>query len=125
VDPFLFNFSPHHGLMQSYQSGIPYIKEEDILRASGPLKYLGVTLGPYVGKGYDCYSQFKFLHYPPYSIPVEIKKYSGKFKYQEQKYGKEELSRAVILCTIHDKKNVHKNIDVIELESLCDYRNYL
>ena len=36
---------------------VAYLQEPDLLRASGPLKLLGVSLGPYVGKGYDCLSQ--------------------------------------------------------------------
>ncbi|HXG65741.1 MAG TPA: hypothetical protein VNO70_11590, partial [Blastocatellia bacterium] len=92
-----------------------HVQETDILRASGPLKHLGVALGAYVGKGYDCYSEFTFLNYPTYSVPVEIKRHSKDFRYQQKKYGKDELSRAVILCAVHDLRNVPKNIDVIEL----------
>lgn len=98
---------------------VPHIQETDILRASGPLKHLGMALGAYVGKGYDCVTEFNFLDFPTYTVPVEIKRFSKNFSYQEKKYGKEELSRAVILCAIHDKKNVPKNVDVVELEALC------
>ncbi|MGC1685485.1 MAG: hypothetical protein WA734_07700, partial [Candidatus Acidiferrales bacterium] len=58
-----------------------------------------------------------------YSLPAEIKKRSQDFRYQQQKYGKELLSRAVILCAVHDHKNVPKNVDVIELRALCEYAN--
>jgi hypothetical protein len=102
---------------------LPHIQEPDILRASGPLKHLGMTLGGYVGKGYDCVTEFSFLQYPTYSIPVEIKKHSIGFRYQQQKYGKDELSRAVLLCVLHDHKQIAKNIDVIELHAMCAHVN--
>ena len=35
------------------------------MRASGPLRHLGLTLGGFVGKGYDCFSRFEFLKFPP------------------------------------------------------------
>jgi len=97
------------------------VQEADLLRASGPLRHLGVALGGYVGKGYDCFSEFTFLNFRKYLLPVEVKKRSQDFKYQEQKYGKELLSRALILCAVHDHKNVPKNVDVIELKALCEY----
>lgn len=100
---------------------IPHLQEPDLLRASGPLKLLGVSLGPYVGKGYDCYSTFEFQGYPEYAVPVEIKKFSKGFSYQQNKYGKEELSRAVILCAVNDINHVHANIDIIELDAICNY----
>ncbi len=64
---------------------------------------------------------FSFLDYPTYSVPVEIKRNSFGFHYQQKKYKKTELSRAVLLCAIHDHKQVPKNIDVIELRALCDH----
>jgi hypothetical protein len=100
---------------------LAHIQEPDLLRASGPLKHLGVTVGGYVGKGYDCVTEFSFLDYPPYTIPVEIKRHSTGFHYQQKKYGKDELSRAVLLCAVHDHKHVPKNIDVIELKAFCDH----
>jgi len=100
---------------------LAHIQEADILRASGPLKHLGVALGGYVGKGYDCFSEFTFLSHPAYSVPVEVKKYSHNFSYQQRKYGKELLSRAVVLCVVHDHTQVPKNVDVIELRALCEY----
>jgi hypothetical protein len=100
---------------------LAHVQEADLLRASGPLKHLGLSLGGYVGKGYDCLSEFAFLEYPTYSVPVEIKRHSQNFRYQQKKYGKELLSRAVVLCAIDDHKQMPKNIDVIELQALCDY----
>ena len=102
-------------------SRIAHIQEADLLRASGPLKHLGVSLGAYVGKGYDCLSDFRFLKYPSYSIPVEVKKKSSGFKYQQRKYGKDELSRAIVLCGFHDHRTMSSHIDVIELDALCSY----
>jgi hypothetical protein len=99
---------------------MPGIDEIDILRASGPLRHLGVALGGYARRGYDCITEFAFLNYPPYSVPVEIKKFSRDFKYQQSKYGKELLSRAVVLCAFHDHKHLPRNIDVIELEAMCE-----
>jgi hypothetical protein len=78
-----------------------------------------MTLGPYRGRGYDCFSNFRFLNYPDYEVHVEIKKNSMSFRYQEEMYGKEELSRAVVLCAIDDHDHIDSNIDVIELAALC------
>lgn len=108
-------------VVKDHKIKVPHIQETDILRAAGPLKHLGMALGAYVGKGYDCFTDFNFLDYPTYTVPVEIKRHSKNFSYQEKKYGKEELSRAVILCAIHDKKNVYRNIDVVELDALCNH----
>jgi len=102
-------------------SKVAHIQETDILRAAGPLKHFGMALGAYVGKGYDCVSEFSFLKYPTYTVPVEIKRHSKNFSYQQKKYGKDELSRAVVLCAVHDLRNVPRNIDIIELQALCDH----
>lgn len=98
---------------------LAHIQEPDLLRASGPLKHLGMALGGYVGKGYDCVTEFRFQNLPAYSIPVEIKRDSTGFRYQQKKYGKDELSRAVVLCAIHKHTQMPPHIDVIELEALC------
>lgn len=103
------------------ETKLAHIQELDILRASGPLRHLGLTLGGFVGKGYDCYSQFQFTGLPPYDVPVELKRDSTGFHYQQRKYGKDELSRAVVLCATHGHKQVPLNIDVIELDALCRY----
>jgi hypothetical protein len=100
-------------------AGFRYVREEDLLRASGPLKVLGIELGPYVGKGYDCKSVFRFLDYEAYEAPIEIKTSSSGFKYQQKKYSAEELSRAVVLCMRNDLLNVPPNVDIIQLETLC------
>ncbi|MEW6386189.1 MAG: hypothetical protein AB1491_01545 [Thermodesulfobacteriota bacterium] len=108
-------------VVSAHKEKVPHIQEQDLLRVSGPLKHLGVTLGPYVGKGYDCLSEVRFFDYPTYTVPVEIKRYSKKYKYQMRKYGKDELSRAIILCAIHDMENTPKNVDIIELDFMCSY----
>lgn len=100
---------------------LPHIQETDLLRASGPLKHLGMQLGGYVGKGYDCITNFTFLSYPVYTVPIELKRNSSGFQYQQQKYGKDELSRAVVLCATHGHKQMPPHIDVIELEALCNH----
>lgn len=108
------------------QSKIPHVQEPDLLRVSGPLAHLGLKLGAYVGKGYDCVAtSLCFLDYPAYTIPVEIKKHSRDFKYQQQKYGKEELSRALVICAFHDHQHLPKQIDVIELDALCERAQHL
>jgi len=109
-------------IMEAHKEKVAHIQETDLLRASGPLGHLGISLGPYVGKGYDCISDFHFMNYPSYIVPVEIKKFSKNFIYQMQKYGKDELSRAVILCAFHDIDRVHRHIDVIELDALGNYQ---
>lgn len=96
------------------------VLESDLLRASGPLRHLGVSLGALRGRGYDCLTEFQFLEYPPYRVHVEIKKRSADFRYQQRKYGRDELSRAVVLCVVHDHPQLHKHIDVLELRALCD-----
>ena len=100
---------------------VAHVQEPDLLRASGPLNLLGMSLGPYLGKGFDCVTQFEFLNYPLYSIPVEIKKKSSGFKYQQKNYGKDELSRAIVLCALHEHKTMPPHIDVIELDALGAY----
>ena len=97
------------------------VTEQDILRTGGSLAMLGVELSAYLGKGYDCKdTKFQFLNLNPYRAPVEIKKKSSRFKYQQQKYSQEELSRAVVLCIEHDLKNPPPNIDVVELSFLAN-----
>ena len=61
-------------IARDHQRGtkLAHIQETDILRASGPLKHLGMTLGGFVGKGYDCKTDFQFVDYPIYNVPVEL-----------------------------------------------------
>ena len=44
----------------AHKEKVPHIQEPDLLRVSGPLKHLGLSLGPYVGKGYDCISEMAY-----------------------------------------------------------------
>jgi hypothetical protein len=84
------------------------------------LSVLGLDLGPYRGKGYDCLnSSFKFLAYRSYPCPVEIKKRSSGLKYQFENYT--ELPRAVVLCMEHDLKRQPDDIDFVELPVLARY----
>ncbi len=95
------------------------IHEADLLRASGALSLLGLELGLYLTKGYDCpRSQFGFYNLPIYPCPVEIKKRSSRFIYQIERYAK--LPRAVVLCLEHDLVNPPDHVDVIELSTLAD-----
>lgn len=89
------------------------IHEADLQRTSGAFSKLGMRLGPYLVKGYDCASVFEFLDFPRYECPVEIKKQSRGFKYQMSRYSP--LPRAVVLCLDHDLVNVPDHIDVVEL----------
>jgi hypothetical protein len=96
------------------------IHEADLLRASGALSLLGLDLGLYLCKGYDCpRSSFNFFGLPQYSCPVEIKKRSSGFDYQITRYAK--LPRAVVLCIRHDLINPPDHVDVIELSTLAEY----
>jgi hypothetical protein len=102
-------------------TALPHIQEPDLLRSSGPLRHLGVALGGYVGKGYDCLTEFSFRGLPTYTIHVEIKRFSRGFEYQLRKYGKDELTRAVVLCAVHDHRQLPPHIDVIELRALAGF----
>lgn len=105
----------------SKPSWLDHIQETDILRASGPLKHLGMALGGFVGKGYDCLTTFNFGNFPTYTIPVELKRNSDGFSYQMEKYGKNELSRAILLCATQGRKEIPSHIDIIELEALASF----
>ena len=96
------------------------VLEPDLLRAGGALSKLGMHLGPYLGKSYDCDpSCFQFLDYLPYKCPVEVKKNSRGFRYQMLRY--KPLPRAVILCVDHNLIDVPDHVDVVELSELASY----
>ncbi len=96
------------------------VHESDLLRTAGALSVLGLDLGLYLTKGYDCpKSVFRFSGFPPYICPVEVKKRSSGFDYQITEY--EELPRAVVLCVRHDLVNAPEHIDVLELSALAEY----
>ncbi len=97
-----------------------HILESDLIRASGALSVLGVELGPYLGKGYDCAdSRFQFGKWPIHPCPVEVKKRSRGFTYQVLRY--KQLPRAAVLCMTHDLINPPEHIDFIELPVLAKY----
>lgn len=97
-----------------------HVHEADLLRTAGALSVLGLDLGLYLVKGYDCPgSEFRFSGFPAYSCPVEIKKRSLGFNYQIMRYTM--LPRAVILCIEHDLKNAPDHVDILELAALADY----
>jgi hypothetical protein len=97
-----------------------HILEADLLRAAGALSILGLELGPYLGKGYDCMdSSVQFNGLPLYPCPVEVKRRSRGFNYQVERY--EELPRAVVLCIDHDLPNPPEDIDVLALPTLGQY----
>jgi hypothetical protein len=94
--------------------------EADLLRAAGALSILGLDLGLYLIKGYDCpKSYFNFQNLPSYLCPVEIKKCSARFDYQITRYTN--LPRAVVLCIDHDLVNPPDHVDVVELPTLMEY----
>src|SRR5207253_1608673 len=96
------------------------VHESDLARAAGALAKLGMHLGPLRVRHYDCTpSYFRFDGLPEYSCPVELKKRSSGFKYQELRYTP--LPRAVVLCLDHDLRNVQSHIDIVELRMLCEY----
>jgi len=102
------------------EQNVRSILEPDVLRTSGALSKLGLRLGPYIGKWYDCDpSCFQFMCLPAYQCPVEIKKNSRGFKYQMLRY--KPLPRAVVLCVEHDLVTVPEHVDVIELAELSNY----
>jgi hypothetical protein len=107
------------------KSKLEHVMEPDLLRASGPLRHLGVTLGGFRGKGFDCDTTFDFNNYPTYNVWVEIKRNSSGYRYQEHKYTTEKLSRVVVLCAVHNHTEMPDHVDVIELNALSNYMNRL
>lgn len=96
------------------------VHEFDVLRVTGALSKLGVNLGPLRVRGYDCSpSAFRFEGYENYPCPVELKKRSSGFNYQEARYLK--LPRVVILCVEHDRANLPAYADAVDLSALCEY----
>jgi hypothetical protein len=99
------------------------ILESDLLRTGGALSKLGLELGPYLGRGYDCRdSTFQFLGLPMYPCPVEIKTQSKGFNYQVTRYPK--LPRAVVLCMDHNFVNAPEHIDFIDLRTFAEYLDH-
>lgn len=96
------------------------VGEEDMLRLAGALDRLGLRLGPYTRKGYDCPdSTFQFLELPEYACPVEIKNRSRSFSYQQKNYPR--LPRVVVFCLDHDMVHPPEHVDVLEARAISSY----
>lgn len=94
--------------------------ERDLLRLSGAFDRLGMKVGPYLKRGYDCpESVFSFLKFPEYPCPLELKTRSYGFKYQEKSYL--HLPRVVVLCLHDDLQHPPQHVDVIEVAALAKY----
>lgn len=106
-------------VIKEHQSaGAANVHEADLLRTAGALSVLGMDLGLYQTRGYDCpESRFHFRNLPVYPCPVEIKKRSSRFDYQITRYA--ELPRAAVLCLEHDLVNPPEHVDIIELVTLA------
>jgi hypothetical protein len=96
------------------------IHEVDLLRTAGAFAKLGVVFSPYSVRYYDCsQSLFRFLDYPPYRCPIEIKKESRGFKYQIERY--RPLMRAAVFCVRDNLLNAPEHVDVIELVCVTEH----
>jgi hypothetical protein len=106
-------------MIKEHLGGTPHLDERDILRTAGALEKLGMTIGPYVGKGLDCPKAiFTFVGYPPYGCPVELESVSSGFLAHH--HAKDRGTRLVVLCVIHDAPEVLTQIhDVVELAEMC------
>lgn len=106
-------------MINEHSAGTPHLDERDILRTAGALEKLGMTIGPYVGKGLDCPKAiFTFVGYPPYGCPVELESVSSGFLAHH--HAKDHGTRLVVLCVIHDAPEVLTQIhDVVELAEMC------
>ena len=105
---------------QHADSNVRNVHEVDLLRVAGALSMLGVELGPYSVRHYDCSrSTFLFAPFPAYNCPVEIKKESKGFQYQIDRY--KPLLRVVVLCVRHNLINLPDDVDVIELASFAEH----
>jgi hypothetical protein len=94
--------------------------EADLLRLAGAFDHLGLKLGPYLLRGYDCpSSSFRFGGYPEYPCPVEIKKRASGFKYQVKNY--QTLPRAVVFCLDYDIRHPYEHVDFVEVRSLARF----
>ena len=104
---------------QEHFPKIPHLDERNILRAAGALEKIGMTIGPYVGKGLDCpKAVFAFLGFPSYACPVELETTSGGFLAGH--HAKDRITRLVVLCVAHDAPEVITQLhDVVELVELC------
>jgi hypothetical protein len=107
-------------VQQYSQPAVKLVSEADLLRLAGAFDHLGLKIGPYLLKGYDCpSSSFRFADYPEYSCPVEIKKRSSGFKYQFKNYPT--LPRAVVLCLDYDIRHPYEHEDYVEVRSMARF----
>jgi hypothetical protein len=94
------------------------VSEADLLRLAGAFDHIGVGVGPYLLRGYDCPdSSFQFLSFPEYRCPIEIKKSSRGFGYQIENYA--HLPRVVVLCLEHNMQHQHEYVDVLEVNAFA------
>jgi hypothetical protein len=120
-DALAWTVSQFQRFVQHYgQPKVKLISEADLLRLAGAFDHLGLKLGPYLLRGFDCpASSFCFADYPEYSCPVEIKKRASGFKYQIKNYPS--LPRAVVLCMDYDTRHPHEHVDFVEVRSLARF----
>jgi hypothetical protein len=120
-DALAWTASQFKRFLQDYtQPKLKLVSEADLLRLAGAFDHLGLRLGSYLLKGYDCpTSSFCFGDYPEYSCPVEIKKRASGFKYQIKNYPT--LPRAVVLCLDYDTRHPHEHVDFVEVRSLARF----
>jgi len=120
-DALAWSASQFKRFVQQYDKpGVKLASEADLLRLAGAFDHLGLQLGPYLLRGYDCpNSFFRFANYPEYACPVEIKKRSSGFKYQVKNYPT--LPRAMVLCLDHDIQRLREHVDIVEVRSLAKH----
>jgi hypothetical protein len=109
-----------HFVQHYDQPKVRLISEADLLRLAGAFDQLGLRIGPYLLRGFDCpASSFCFANYPEYSCPVEIKKRASGFKYQIKNYPS--LPRVVVLCMDYDTRHPYEHVDFVEIRSLARF----
>jgi hypothetical protein len=118
---FAWTVSQFNRFVQNYGEAKAKITSEiDLLRLAGAFDHLGLRIGPYLLRGYDCpASSFCFADYPEYSCPVEIKKRASGFKYQFKHYPT--LPRAVVLCLDYDIRHPFEHVDYVDIRSLAKF----
>lgn len=105
-------------MVQEHCRASPHVDERDLLRASGALSHLGMSLGMYRRTGIDCPdATFRVGDLPPYACPVEIEEYSSGFLAAHHRDHRKK--RVVLLCMVHDAPEILRDyIDIIELREL-------
>ncbi len=96
------------------------VDERDLLRTSGALSKLGISLGMYRAKGLDCPdAAFSFCGLPQYRCPIEVEERSSGFNAPHHIKEKHHEQRVVLLCMQHDAPELLRpNVDVLELREL-------